>query len=64
MDINGLAAVVTGGGSGLGAEVARAFAKAGAKVAVFDGSTVTGGEPYVLTVTAWLERSVPYDSLS
>jgi len=36
MDIKGLATVVTGGGSGMGAEVARAFAKAGAKVAIFD----------------------------
>ena len=36
MDIRGLAAVVTGGGSGMGAETARALAKAGAKVAVLD----------------------------
>ncbi len=36
MDIKGLAAVVTGGGSGMGAETARALAKAGAKVAVLD----------------------------
>lgn len=36
MDIKGLAAVVTGGGSGMGAEVARHLAKAGAKVAVLD----------------------------
>ena len=36
MDIKGLAAVVTGGGSGMGAETARYLAKAGAKVAVFD----------------------------
>ncbi|MEZ0223438.1 MAG: SDR family NAD(P)-dependent oxidoreductase [Alphaproteobacteria bacterium] len=36
MDINGLAAIVTGGGSGMGAETARFLAKAGAKVAVLD----------------------------
>ena len=36
MDVQGHAAIVTGGGSGLGAETARFLAKAGAKVAVFD----------------------------
>lgn len=36
MNVNGLAAVVTGGGSGMGAEVARHLAKAGAKVALLD----------------------------
>ena len=36
MDLNGVAAVVTGGASGLGAATAREFAKAGAKVAIFD----------------------------
>ena len=36
MNINGLAAIVTGGGSGLGQATARALAAAGAKVAVFD----------------------------
>lgn len=36
MDINGQAAIVTGGASGLGAATARALAAAGAKVAVFD----------------------------
>lgn len=36
MDIKGLVAVVTGGGSGMGAETARHLAKAGAKVAVLD----------------------------
>jgi NAD(P)-dependent dehydrogenase (short-subunit alcohol dehydrogenase family) len=36
MDVNGLAAVVTGGGSGMGAETARYLAKAGAKVTVLD----------------------------
>lgn len=36
MDIKGLAAIVTGGGSGMGAEVAKHLAQAGAKVAVLD----------------------------
>lgn len=36
MNIKNCAAIVTGGGSGLGAETARALAKAGAKVALFD----------------------------
>jgi len=36
MDPKGLAAIVTGGASGLGAAAARALAKAGAKVAVLD----------------------------
>jgi len=36
MKANGQAAIVTGGGSGLGAGTARALAKAGARVAVLD----------------------------
>ena len=36
MQIAGLAAIVTGGGSGLGAATARALAASGAKVALFD----------------------------
>jgi NAD(P)-dependent dehydrogenase (short-subunit alcohol dehydrogenase family) len=36
MEISGAAAIVTGAGSGLGAETARALAKAGAKVAALD----------------------------
>lgn len=36
MDIKGIAAVVTGGGSGMGAETARHLARAGAKVALLD----------------------------
>jgi NAD(P)-dependent dehydrogenase (short-subunit alcohol dehydrogenase family) len=36
MDIEGHAAVVTGGASGLGAATARMLAEAGAKVAIFD----------------------------
>jgi NAD(P)-dependent dehydrogenase (short-subunit alcohol dehydrogenase family) len=36
MDIRGHAAIVTGGGSGLGAATARMLAQAGARVAIFD----------------------------
>lgn len=36
MDVNGVAAIVTGAGSGLGEITARALAAAGAKVAIFD----------------------------
>ncbi|GLS98837.1 3-hydroxyacyl-CoA dehydrogenase [Sphingobium jiangsuense] len=36
MDVSGVAAIVTGGASGLGEATARALAAAGAKVAIFD----------------------------
>ncbi|MGF1610790.1 MAG: SDR family NAD(P)-dependent oxidoreductase, partial [Kiloniellales bacterium] len=36
MEVKGLGAIVTGGGSGLGAETARFLARAGAKVTVLD----------------------------
>ncbi len=36
MDLNGVAAIVTGGASGLGEETARMLAANGAKVAIFD----------------------------
>ena len=36
MDVNGVAAVVTGAASGLGEATARELARRGAKVAVFD----------------------------
>ena len=36
MDIRGHVALVTGGGSGLGAATARMLAEAGAKVAILD----------------------------
>ena len=36
MNVQGQTAIVTGGGSGLGAETARALAEKGAKVALFD----------------------------
>ena len=43
MDINGVAAVVTGAASGRGAATARALAGRGAKVAVFDRDAERGG---------------------
>lgn len=43
MDINNVAAVITGGASGLGAATARAFRAAGAKVCLFDLDTGRGG---------------------
>ena len=36
MDVKGQSAIVTGAGSGIGADVARHLAKAGARVAVLD----------------------------
>jgi NAD(P)-dependent dehydrogenase (short-subunit alcohol dehydrogenase family) len=42
MDINGVAAVVTGAASGLGEATARELAHRGAKVAVFDRDTARG----------------------
>ena len=42
MDVNGLAAVVTGGASGLGEATARELARRGAKVSVFDRDTQRG----------------------
>jgi NAD(P)-dependent dehydrogenase (short-subunit alcohol dehydrogenase family) len=42
MDINGVAAVVTGGASGLGEATARELARRGAKVAVFDRDSGRG----------------------
>jgi NAD(P)-dependent dehydrogenase (short-subunit alcohol dehydrogenase family) len=60
MDLRGQAALVTGGGSGLGAETARRLALAGAKVTVLDldGAAVetvareTGGLGLVCDVTS------------
>ncbi|PQM26948.1 3-hydroxyacyl-CoA dehydrogenase [Sphingopyxis lindanitolerans] len=42
MEIDGVAAIVTGGGSGLGAATARLLAARGAKVAIFDLNAVAG----------------------
>jgi len=44
MDVSGLAAVVTGGASGLGEATARELAKRGAKVALFDRDTERGAK--------------------
>src|SRR3954463_12231472 len=44
MDINEVAAVVTGAASGLGEATARELARRGAKVAVFDRDSVRGKE--------------------
>jgi NAD(P)-dependent dehydrogenase (short-subunit alcohol dehydrogenase family) len=44
LNISGVAAVVTGGASGLGEATARALAAAGAKVAIFDMNEVRGAE--------------------
>ncbi|HWJ37188.1 MAG TPA: SDR family NAD(P)-dependent oxidoreductase, partial [Sphingomicrobium sp.] len=42
MDVNGVAAVVTGAASGLGEATARELARRGAKVAVFDRDAQRG----------------------
>src|SRR5690348_1024719 len=42
MDINGVAAVVTGAASGLGEATARELARRGAKVAIFDRDSARG----------------------
>jgi NAD(P)-dependent dehydrogenase (short-subunit alcohol dehydrogenase family) len=42
MNVKGLAAIVTGGGSGLGAATAEKLAKDGAKVTIFDMNEETG----------------------
>lgn len=42
MELTGLAAVVTGGASGLGNATARMLAEAGARVAIFDRDEATG----------------------
>ncbi|MBT4487928.1 MAG: SDR family NAD(P)-dependent oxidoreductase, partial [Rhodospirillaceae bacterium] len=44
MQISGLSAIITGGGSGLGAATARHLAKNGAKVAILDVNMDQAGE--------------------
>jgi NAD(P)-dependent dehydrogenase (short-subunit alcohol dehydrogenase family) len=44
MDLNGIAAIVTGGASGLGGATAARLAAAGAKVAIFDLNETVGRE--------------------
>lgn len=44
MDVNGISALVTGAGSGLGAATARALSKAGAKVALLDINLAAAAE--------------------
>ncbi|WP_265530218.1 SDR family oxidoreductase [Sphingomicrobium marinum] len=44
MDVNGMAAVVTGGASGLGEATARKLASQGAKVAIFDRNADAGAK--------------------
>jgi NAD(P)-dependent dehydrogenase (short-subunit alcohol dehydrogenase family) len=52
MEINGtISAVVTGGASGLGEATARALAKAGARVAIFDINADKGSAASIATST-------------
>ena len=54
MDIRGHAALVTGGGSGLGAATARMLAAAGAKVALLDVNTKAAAEVAIDTTLRFL----------
>ena len=56
MKIDGTAAVVTGGASGLGEATARSLAAKGAKVAVFDRD-VERGETIAAEISASSARS-------
>ena len=49
MDIKGQTVIITGGGSGMGAETARGFAKAGAKVVLWD-MNLAGAEAVALEI--------------
>ena len=57
MNINGVAAVVTGAASGLGEATARELARRGAKVAVFDRDPATRREGRVARSAASSAKS-------
>lgn len=58
MDISGSAAIVTGGGSGLGAATARLLAERGAKVTILDRDTGAGAASAAITGGLFLECDV------
>ena len=62
MKIDGVAAIVTGGGSGLGAATAKLLAARGAKVAIFDRDPVAGKRNAAETGVFTLFSESPYQS--
>jgi NAD(P)-dependent dehydrogenase (short-subunit alcohol dehydrogenase family) len=61
MDINGVAAVVTGAASGLGEATARELTRRGAKVAIFDRDTTRGEQVATETGGIFCEVDVTSD---
>ncbi len=61
MDINGLSAIVTGGGSGLGEATARELASRGAKVAILDLGRSNGAEVASSLSGVFVEADVTSD---